>query len=444
MHNSIVNPNFRSFFVIRKRAFVWFLLASLMFVWIFPPPLSIAGSLFHLKNPIAGLLIIGLLLYFVYKRKGIKRDFLLFFSYLLCVFIFALIMFVYHGIADAYGVQTLFWAMSFFLSSFALALIYRYFYEDNFVKMIFLHLIAAGILHSVLIYALFLSDTIRDLLYSILHVEGNAKVFVERNFRLHGVRTGGGADLSVIHGLFSLITIFFVYFYRKILSIRTMSILLFSSIIVFFSNTFIARTGFVVSIVGFSFLLIYAFILPRINLKIIKSICLSFFFLFILSITLFTQIPDDTWDHFMSAVAPRAFELIINIYSGQGATTTSTETLSTMNFWPQAMLLGEGLFGRNQELGYVASDIGYVRFVFGFGLLGSVILYLFYVLVMIYSVMRYKLMPLLSFTLVVFSSIILFVNVKELHSFATIGSSHMYFLLLSALILAKRGRSIAG
>ncbi|PAV24495.1 hypothetical protein CF392_15950, partial [Tamilnaduibacter salinus] len=42
----------------------------------------------------------------------------------------------------------------------------------------------------------------------------------------------------------------------------------------------------------------------------------------------------------------------------------------------QELVLGTGDLGRNQELGYLPSDVGYVRSLHGFGLIGSALMYL--------------------------------------------------------------------
>ncbi|WP_143595728.1 hypothetical protein [Tamilnaduibacter salinus] len=65
--------------------------------------------------------------------------------------------------------------------------------------------------------------------------------------------------------------------------------------------------------------------------------------------------------------------------NSQGSEMASVTALKNMYFLPlhgQELVLGTGDLGRNQELGYLPSDVGYVRSLHGFGLIGSALMYL--------------------------------------------------------------------
>src|SRR5690606_21460770 len=86
-----------------------------------------------------------------------------------------------------------------------------------------------------------------------------------------------------------------------------------------------------------------------------------------------------------SRFASRAFELYINYIETGEIGTSSSNKVQDMYFLPQDnrhLYFGDGNFGRDDNLPYVDSDIGYIRTIYGVGIIGTIVMFmpLFYVL----------------------------------------------------------------
>ena len=75
-----------------------------------------------------------------------------------------------------------------------------------------------------------------------------------------------------------------------------------------------------------------------------------------------------------------AFELFINFFNNKNISSASTEHLfNEMFFLPQNeldILFGIGNFGRNEMLPYINSDSGYILFIHGYGIIGTIFSFL--------------------------------------------------------------------
>jgi hypothetical protein len=409
------------------------LMIALMFLWIFPLPLNIGGNLLHLKNPIVLILILYLL---IGKQIKFRKDFLLFVSYLILLLAYSMAVFIFHGTGDTYGIQTIFWGVIFFIGSYAVVKLYMNEYGSTFGDKIIWHIILVGVAHAVIIFLLFIFEGLREILYSFIYLEDLWKNYSEANYRLSGIRSGGGTDLSVIHSFFFVIIILYIYYHRKVLANKQVVALAICAGIVFLSNIFISRTGLAVSAVVFLlFLLFTLFKVPSVYFRAAVPVSIIVVIVVSAFVVGIQYIPSDAFIQLEETIIPRALALVTNYIESGRLYTDTTDVLMTMFFLPDDVLMGIGAFGRDEEVRYIASDVGYVRLIFGFGLVGTIAFYFFYVLSAIYAVFNRNKNPMLSSAIMVISLMILVVNIKEMHAFAHVGSSHILFLLLSSLIM---------
>lgn len=143
---------------------------------------------------------------------------------------------------------------------------------------------------------------------------------------------------------------------------------------------FIARTclvGFVISLI-----LLFANLL-KVRIKrhvfglFLKMLCFLFFtaILLIYVYNLFPSIKND-----YSQIVDFGMELFINLFEGEELKTDSTEALKTMYNWPadiKTYIYGDGYFvGDAIDTYYKNTDVGYLRLIYYFGILGAVLLFL--------------------------------------------------------------------
>lgn len=104
-----------------------------------------------------------------------------------------------------------------------------------------------------------------------------------------------------------------------------------------------------------------------------------------------------------------AFEIFINIFSGDGFRSNSTDILLTMYVFPDNLitwLFGDGRFYMPDGSYYMHTDVGFIRLIFFFGLPATILLYIYqvYFAYKIYNNSNYRILKpfLLCFILLVF------------------------------------------
>ena len=142
---------------------------------------------------------------------------------------------------------------------------------------------------------------------------------------------------------------------------------LFLLLILFFTGMFIARTTIIGLFLGL-ILLLYRIKIKRLILLLFSSISLCTLLFF--SSSLFENI-NTSW----------AFDFIQNFFSGGKATNSSLETLDEM--WKidmslKSFLIGDGLSKYDDGSYYMHTDVGYLRNILYFGILGTVFGYFLY------------------------------------------------------------------
>lgn len=116
----------------------------------------------------------------------------------------------------------------------------------------------------------------------------------------------------------------------------------------------------------------------KINKNIFSHTSLLVIFLPILILILYFLLPSSTLvyiDNFFDKSIPWAFEMFNNFLNGDGLQSNSTDELSKMFFLPQnsfTMLFGDARM-YDGDFYYMRTDVGYIRQIFSYGVLGLII-----------------------------------------------------------------------
>ncbi len=296
----------------------------------------------------------------------------------------------------------------------------------------------AGLIHAFIMVLAFFWEPFRSLLYSIVPLGDNGQSFVENMIRSPGLTSSGGDSLSVIQSLSLIFGIYYFTEIKKEAGLFQSFAYLLSFLILFLSILLSARTGLIIIFIFLCWLFLSKLLRFILTSKF-NSIFISrmFFFIIVVSITAplsYNYLINSEYSRF----ARRAFELFINYTESGTVTTTSTDNLKQMYFLPKDkihLIFGDGNFGRNESLPGISSDVGYVRMVFGVGLIGCfmMLLPLFYVLYL--CVKYYDINKHLTNLMILMIFLVLIVNLKVYYYFEFREIFKILYLLLASLTI---------
>jgi hypothetical protein len=237
----------------------------------------------------------------------------------------------------------------------------------------------ATVLHCVVMLCGFLLPGFRDLLYSVVVLGDKGLEFVELSYRSPGLTSAGGDVLSHTNGLALVLAL---YCYVSERSYRALSALV--SIVLLMSGVLLSgRTGLVVIGLGATL-----YFLSK-GWSFLVSLRFKTFTFLRLMMSLWLTILSLASFYFAAAALGferllfRSSEIFLNLFLENEVSTTSTAMLSDMYILPSTQMqivFGDGNFGRSAGLAYIESDVGFVRAMFGGGmvlLLLLIILYLY-------------------------------------------------------------------
>ncbi|WP_318837137.1 MULTISPECIES: hypothetical protein [unclassified Providencia] len=219
------------------------------------------------------------------------------------------------------------------------------------------------------------------------------------------------------------------------------SFLIFSLLLFIILGTFSAR----VSILGIIVVML-THIYTKKNFKINKnlfshSFLVLFFFPIIFSI-LYILLPSsvlDNADQFFDKSLPWAFEAFNNFLNGSGLQSSSTDELAKMFFLPKnlfTMLFGDARM-YDGDLYYMHTDVGYIRQIFSYGILGlitSIIAYAY-----ICNIIRKRFNSFLGITLFL---LVLTFNIKGIFIYYSNFDFFIIFIFIYTLINEKTEQNI--
>lgn len=246
---------------------------------------------------------------------------------------------------------------------------YGFFSWHIMVNMI----ICAVLLQVILALLIFLSPPFNEFLNNLQSINELDKAKLEEalEFRLvgFGSRFFGSGVLNGFALMLIALRIKTEKFTRTKLLIITVGFLL-----IFVLGMMMART----TIIGF--IMAIFFLLLPLNLKKANYRVVTGFFLNLILIPLLTvfllSILFPTFASTLSKAASFGFEMFVNYYEGSGLQSESTNYLKDMYVWPTSIktyIIGDGYYAnpKDPESYYMFTDVGYLRLIYYFGLLGT-------------------------------------------------------------------------
>ena len=279
--------------------------------------------------------------------------------------------------------------------------------------------------HSLIMIAEFISPPFRDAIYTYT-VSLERVVGARLYYSMAGLSNGGGAQISVYQSIGVLLLPLLL---AKTTTLKSKVFISLCGVASFISVLISGRSG----VVGiFIFYPVVLFLIDKDELFLKKALSNAIFGGFVLAFALFVLI----WDSnaFFKYESSEGFEAvkIRSIELARGEDTTVELLLDDHILFPddiETFFWGNPrLFESDQNDSYriLNSDIGYVRVLFGYGLFGSFLHYLFYggVIKLSFSVYK-KQSPFRNFAAfsIVVAIVILFFNCKEVFVFTRVGFS---------------------
>ena len=352
------------------------MLILLMFMYIFA---------FKIYSIIDSSIIVGIYLFIFmlkntkYKKKifaNLKNKyFLTLFVGMLLVLIWSMLTLVFNNSFDLTYIKTL---IHLYINlGIGYALFFYYDYKNRKYDIVN-HILVVFLIQSCLQWFFFLFPSISKL-FNIFRTQS----MILNNLKYAGYRglaisSTGFFGLSSAYGLISII------YFIKYNTLFKNNMLKYMIFLLLYSGTFFAgRTGFVA--LPFFLILIFLDIKKqnkkkeenKKNIKQIGIVLLVFLSLILLT----TRIPK------FAKMYNYTFELVKNVFSGNGFFTTSTDKMFDMydvEISPKTFLIGDGKYTvlvNGEQKYYRRTDIGYLRKILYFGIIGTLLSFLFEVFI---------------------------------------------------------------
>jgi len=405
-----------------------------LFFLVFAPVFKLFGfkvnsSYFFILLP-AG---IGFFYFYYKKEKNILIN-----NLLKILIISGLFLFMRQSVAlfiDISIIRELFIGFSLFFSSYYYVKVYVRIHQNNFYKNIINDLYLVGLLHAFIVVFTFLFPSIKSTIYDFIWVTPKAAKYLlaeASGFRFQGIVQSGFSYLSTTHALFFILGIM-KFKLKTNPSILKIGNHVLCQMIILLSIVLIGRTGLVILVLFFTGYLFYSFS------KFVKRLFISKKLLTLLSLLLITIIIlmyTIDFSYYQKQMK-FAFEVYYYYLDTGRIGTVSTDVLQqTEYFLPDNLLeilVGTGVYNFGQDGLGVASDVGWVRFIFGSGVIGIIIAYAFFYFSSFYAYKYFRVMPVLAFFILFYSFLLIIINIKDFY-FLTLGPLQIFFIILFTFI----------
>ncbi len=324
---------------------------------------------------------------------------------LLLVVYSTFITIIHGGIELHYPMRSL-RALINFLGAIGIVGFFQLIYGKHYADQLLLHLFLSLVVHAIVIFAMYVSDTFRatvyDLTGAIAYGFVNLNTPILTGLRVSGL-TYGLAQTSVLQmaGFF-----IFPFLYRRFM------VKIFSVIFAFFLIISIFVSGRTGLILG-SFLVPLAFLLYSIKYEIKELFFLFSTIVFVVILVLILKdsflLPHKFYNYNMEWISE-----ILEIEKSEDFLGL-LQTMRDMYFLPHdawIFLFGSGITGRG-EGGYIPSDSGYVLSVFGVGIVGLSLMMSIYMVAFIYGIQVFNIHRGVSVFLMLLVISVFILNFKE-------------------------------
>lgn len=307
---------------------------------------------------------------------------------------------------------------------------YRSIYSDEYLVRLFLDMNKVGVLHSIIVISTLISPDFKSTLYDVVAVTEKSSKYLfsdELLFnRFQGIVHSGFSSLSTTHSLLLVIGVWGFYMEKKPHGLFHVMLFIAGQILLFLSIALIGRTGFVVLVIFLGAYFLWRLTLFIENFRILKRTLYLESAIVLIVLGIFYTVNVSVY----SSNINFAFEFIINwLGEGELSTVSTSQLMESEYFLPNNIV--ELLFGSSNF--DVASDVGYVKFIFGAGVIGMLISYSFYFVGLYYAIKKWKLNKDVSMFIVLYFAMIIVLNFKDYYFVSYSGYIQVYFLILCAL-----------
>lgn len=419
------------------------ILTFFLFTIIFAPFLNIGLGFFG--DMLSFVCILFILVYMIKSlqsgRIQISKGVLNLIGILVISFIYTLFtsLLTIYEIKDFTAVLRPIRAIIVFLGVYIFVGYYIDYYGEQFLERIMNDIyLAIGIHAAIMIIELIIPE-LRNFIYHYTFADRVDEY--NQQFRMAGLAMGGGSQLSVFQSLGAII---FPFVFKVSNKLKTKVIHIIIILMIFASVILSGRSGVYIILI---FLPLGYFLnrkIIRIKVNIPKKSQLIYIILILCMVSALLMNNNDvkllevtTNGHIAMSykiAKYRAFETFTGIFkTGKLNDRTINILISQHMKFPDSVPIL--LFGNPSLLDVgqrgVDSDIGYIRFLFGYGVIGSFILYLFYIFSLIYAYRFRKINSLFSSLTIIMLIIILIFQAKEVFVFARMGFSITSLLTVS-------------
>lgn len=402
-------------------------IVTLLFFLIFSPFLVVGGITVHL--PYYYMLLLCIFYTYGAIKNGVRRNEIILITISFLPLYYFLSNAFFHNVYDILVIYESILNVAFVICAIQLV---KYTKSNSFdiaLYELMRGVFVVGVIHAVIMILVFIIPTFQNFLYSYVYINEVGKEFLELSYRSPGLTTAGGDGLSVFQSI-SLVFGLYLYLNHKGMdTLVRMLLYIISFAVLIISILLSGRTGFVIFAVGAWLIFSNKILVFSINRKLFFRVLFVLSMLLLIIITLFTFLESSQY----SRLFFRAFELVINLVSHGEISSGSTDDLLTMYFLPDAknqLLFGDGNFGRSESLPFLHSDVGYVRILFGGGVLGLFILFLPVFIMYLYLYFKVKVVEcrfVLNFIFITF----VVVNFKVLFVFpSSLGIKLLYLFFV--------------
>ena len=380
----------------------------------------------------------------LYFRNTFHDSFIVQLSILLVlIFLLTLINTLFLDIDNVeHSMRALLRPVRVFITLLSLAVISNYIvfkYGVRSLKILVIFIFISIFLHATIMIFQFFNFSFREYIYQFT----TAKYVIEiyQATRMAGLTSAGGAQLSIIQ---SLGLVLGVYLFFNTSAFKYKFFIILSCQFILVSIILSGRSGL---ITAFLICPLYAFYLAvsskfKNQIKTFFSIltCLLIFY-FSTSIFIYEMLKENP--AFIS-VYERIFDSFIN-YKETGQIKVNTLTALSNMFvlpeYPLHLLFGKSSYLNNNTLYDINTDIGYFRLIWGYGIVGSIFHYLFYI-ICILIVYNFKHISNSDKSLpIILLLIILFFHTKEILVFSRLSFQISFMILFLAYFLNSYKRN---
>lgn len=284
-----------------------------------------------------------------------------------------------NGVFDGWFVQYAAQQLLHLFAAYLLVVLSLHFIRGFGLDALFWFVIYAVAINNLMALGMFFNPPLQEFMLSVQNHDEIAgsklEEYLEMSFRFYGI----GINTFFMGGLISGYTLLLLaYLIRKEpvgKRIVWYSILF---LLIAVTGVFIARTTLVGAGIGAAYILCqaqwttdFSVAAVRRNARFIGVLLV----VAVLGITMLNYVFPEAWD---SGVIGHAFELYLSLDSGGELATSSTDHLQSMYVWPgefRTWIIGDGKFNVAGGLFYMDTDVGYLRMIYYFGILGMAVFF---------------------------------------------------------------------